>query len=195
MQLQFKYNKVSLQEIEKGLRIRQAALPTIRAKESALRNEVKRLKQEMQNNQSRLETELAQYAAYHPLWAEWNPNLLKVKNINTKTGKFAGVSFPVFESVTYEPTSFTFFNQPLWFLNGQVMLQRLIEKKAALHITTQQIAVLEAERKKTTQKLNLYEKVQIPQHEEAIRKIKRYLEDEEHLSKAAQKLIKTKKEI
>ncbi|HRI26998.1 MAG TPA: hypothetical protein PK715_02995, partial [Chitinophagales bacterium] len=86
MQLQFKYNKVSLQEIEKGLRIRQAALPTIRAKESALRNEVKRLKQEMQNNQARLETELARYAVYHPLWAEWNQNLLKVKNINTKTG-------------------------------------------------------------------------------------------------------------
>ncbi|HRK27447.1 MAG TPA: V-type ATP synthase subunit D [Chitinophagales bacterium] len=195
MQLQFKYNKVSLQEIEKGLRIRQAALPTIRAKESALRNEVKRLKQEMQNNQARLETELARYAVYHPLWAEWNQNLLKVKNINTKTGKFAGVSFPVFESVTYEPVSFTFFNQPLWFLHGQVILQRLIENKAALHITTQQIAILEAERKKTTQKLNLYEKVQIPQHEEAIRKIKRYLEDEEHLSKAAQKLIKTKKEM
>ncbi|MDD2242854.1 MAG: V-type ATP synthase subunit D, partial [Bacteroidales bacterium] len=45
-------------------------------------------------------------------------------------------------------------------------------------------------RKKTTQKVNLYEKVQIPGYQEAIRKIKRYMEDEENLSKASQKIVK-----
>ncbi|HQM79393.1 MAG TPA: V-type ATP synthase subunit D [Candidatus Syntrophosphaera sp.] len=47
-------------------------------------------------------------------------------------------------------------------------------------------------RKKTTQKVNLYEKVQIPIYEDAIRKIKRFLEDEENLSKASQKILKTR---
>jgi V/A-type H+-transporting ATPase subunit D len=46
--------------------------------------------------------------------------------------------------------------------------------------------------KKTTQKVNLYEKVQIPGYQEAIRKIKRYMEDEENLSKAGQKIVKTR---
>jgi V/A-type H+-transporting ATPase subunit D len=49
---------------------------------------------------------------------------------------------------------------------------------------------LEFARKKTTQKVNLYEKVQIPGYEDAIRKIERYLEDEENLAKAAQKIVK-----
>ena len=54
--------------------------------------------------------------------------------------------------------------------------------------------LLDGARKKTTQKVNLYEKVQIPGFQEAIRKIKRFLEDEENLSKSAQKIVKTRKE-
>ena len=50
--------------------------------------------------------------------------------------------------------------------------------------------ILDYQRKKTTQKVNLYEKVQIPGYQEAIRKIKRYMEDEENLSKASQKIVK-----
>ena len=73
------------------------------------------------------------------------------------------------------------------------MMKQLIEKQAAIETQQAQVAILETERRKTTQKLNLYEKVQIPQHEEAITKIKRYLEDEDSLSKAAQKLIKQKR--
>ena len=54
--------------------------------------------------------------------------------------------------------------------------------------------MLEFNRKKTTQKVNLYEKVQIPGYQEAIRKIKRYMEDEENLSKASSKIVKTRHE-
>jgi V/A-type H+-transporting ATPase subunit D len=54
--------------------------------------------------------------------------------------------------------------------------------------------MLDFARKKTTQKVNLYEKVQIPGYEEAILKIKRFLEDEETLSKASQKIVKTRKQ-
>ena len=54
--------------------------------------------------------------------------------------------------------------------------------------------ILDFNRKKTTQKVNLYEKVQIPGYQEAIRKIKRYMEDEENLTKAASKIVKTRHE-
>ena len=52
--------------------------------------------------------------------------------------------------------------------------------------------MLEQARKKTTQKVNLYEKVQIPAYREAIIKIKRFLEDEESLTKSAQKILKAR---
>ena len=55
--------------------------------------------------------------------------------------------------------------------------------------------LLDYARKKTTQKVNLFEKVQIPGYDEAIRKIKRFLEDEENLSKSAQKIVKSRQQI
>ena len=54
--------------------------------------------------------------------------------------------------------------------------------------------LLDYARKKTTQKVNLFEKVQIPGYQDAIRKIKRFMEDEENLSKSSQKIVKSKRE-
>jgi V/A-type H+-transporting ATPase subunit D len=42
--------------------------------------------------------------------------------------------------------------------------------------------------------VNLFEKVQIPGYEDAIRKIKRFMEDEENLSKSSQKILKSLQE-
>jgi V/A-type H+-transporting ATPase subunit D len=53
---------------------------------------------------------------------------------------------------------------------------------------------LEYARKKTTQKVNLFEKVQIPGYEDAVRKIKRFMEDEENLSKSSQKIVKSRQQ-
>ena len=54
--------------------------------------------------------------------------------------------------------------------------------------------LLDHARRKTTQKVNLFEKVQIPGFQEAVRKIKRFMEDEENLSKSSQKILKSLQE-
>ena len=59
---------------------------------------------------------------------------------------------------------------------------------------TRKMVLLDYARRKTTQKVNLYEKVQIPAYLDAIRKIKRFLEDEENLSKSAQKIVKKRQQ-
>jgi V/A-type H+-transporting ATPase subunit D len=56
------------------------------------------------------------------------------------------------------------------------------------------VELLDYARKKSTQKVNLFEKVQIPGFQDAIRKIKRFMEDEENLSKSSQKIVKSKRE-
>jgi len=55
--------------------------------------------------------------------------------------------------------------------------------------------LLEKARRKTTQKVNLYEKVQIPGFQEAMLKIKRFMEDEDNLSKSSQKIVKTRQAL
>ena len=59
---------------------------------------------------------------------------------------------------------------------------------------SEKMRLLDHARKKTTQKVNLYEKVQIPGYENAIRKIKRFMEDEENLAKSAMKIVKTRQQ-
>ncbi|OWY25655.1 V-type ATP synthase subunit D [Sphingobacteriales bacterium UPWRP_1] len=194
MLLQFQYNKISLQQVEKGLKMRLAALPTIRSKESALRNEVKLLRYKIAELRQHYQNELNSYAAFEALWHEWEPGLLAVKQVLTHTVRFAGVACPEYDHTEFEIAPVAFFTRPLWFAQGIELLKSLAEKQIQLHLLQTKTVLLETERKKTTQKLHLYERVQIPEHEEAIRKIKRYLEDEDHLAKAAQKLIKLKKE-
>ena len=58
-------------------------------------------------------------------------------------------------------------------------------------LLNRKLVLLEHARKKTTQKVNLFEKVQIPGYQDAIRKIKRFMEDEENLSKSSQKILKS----
>ncbi|QQS29565.1 MAG: V-type ATP synthase subunit D [Sphingobacteriales bacterium] len=194
MSLQFQYNKISLQQVEKGLKMRLAALPTIRSKESALRNEVKLLRHQLIELQQLYQKELNSYSSFEALWQEWEPGLLSVKKVHTHIFRFAGVAVPQYSHTEFQVASVAFFNRPLWFVQGIALLKNLTEKQIQLQLLQTKTELLEAERKKTTQKLHLYERVQIPEHEEAIRKIKRYLEDEDHLAKAAQKLIKMKKE-
>ena len=70
--------------------------------------------------------------------------------------------------------------------------QELAQIGIESQILIEKARILDYQRKKTTQKVNLYEKVQIPGFQEAMRKIKRFMEDEENISKASQKIVKTR---
>lgn len=77
---------------------------------------------------------------------------------------------------------------------GKTIYKEVVNIAIEREFYMRKMELLDRARKKTTQKVNLYEKVQIPGFQEAIRKIKRFLEDEENLSKSAQKIVKTRKE-
>ncbi|MBK6731364.1 MAG: V-type ATP synthase subunit D [Bacteroidetes bacterium] len=194
MALKFQYNKIALQEIERAVKIRAAALPTIRSKESALRFEIKKLGVTLENEKQLLADELDKLKPFETMWKEWDVDLISVTNIITHKQKFAGVAFPVLTKVEFEIKSFSPLAYPLWLLEGVQLMQMFVHKKINLDVLQQQMDILISERKKTTQKLNLYEKVQIPELEEAKRKIKRYMEDEDNLAKSSQKLLKNKME-
>ena len=75
MAIKFQYNKTSLQQLEKQLKMRERSLPTIKSKESALRIEVKRTKDEVNKLELQLEREIQSYENMVALWNEFNPEL------------------------------------------------------------------------------------------------------------------------
>ena len=108
--------------------------------------------------------------------------------------KIAGVRVPVLNNVELAVRPFSLFNSPKWYYDGIALLQGLARTAIEKEFVQAKLGLLEYSRKKTTQKVNLFEKVQIPGYEDALRKIKRFMEDEENLSKSSQKILKSLQE-
>lgn len=192
MAIKFQYNKTSLQQINKQLQVRERALPTLKNKEAALRVEVKRAKTQAEEYEEKLKKKLQGYQRAIELWGEFDNELVAVEDVALSVKKIAGVKTPVLEEVKFSIKEFSLFNKPGWYLDGITIVKELAQIAIESEVFQQKMQLLDHARRKTTQKVNLYEKVQIPGFEDAIRKIKRYLEDEENLSKAAQKIVKTR---
>jgi V/A-type H+-transporting ATPase subunit D len=193
MAIKFQYNKTSLQSLDKQLKMRVRALPTIKNKESALRSEVKKAKEVADEFDGKLEDTLNGINDTLQLYDEYTPGILTVKDVKMSVKKIAGVRTPVLDDVVYEIQDFSLFNAPGWYLDGIQHVKEVVNIALEREFYMRKMELLDRARKKTTQKVNLYEKVQIPGFQEAIRKIKRFLEDEENLSKSSQKIVKTRK--
>ena len=192
MAIKFQYNKTSLTNLGKQLKVRQKALPTLKNKESALRVSVSAAKAEAERLEKAVTEALASYDYLAALWNEFEPGLIRITDIHLKTVKVAGVKIPQLDGIDYELKPFNAFTKPAWYADGVRILQDITRLGIESEIYEQRRRILDYQRKKTTQKVNLYEKVQIPGYQEAIRKIKRYMEDEENLSKASSKIVKTR---
>ena len=195
MAIKFQYNKTSLNNLNKQLKMRKNALPTLKNKESALRLEVRKAKEYSEKLIDDLEAALKRYDYLAALWNEFEPGLIAITDVDLVTVKVAGVKTPELKEIHYQINDFNAFAKPAWYADGVAILKELSRLGIESEVYKEKARILDFQRKKTTQKVNLYEKVQIPGYQEAIRKIKRYMEDEENLSKAASKIVKSRHEI
>ena len=194
MAIQYQFNKTSLQSLEKNLKMRQRTLPTLQSKESALRIEVKRAKDEIKALDEEVNRRIKDYDQMLALWGEFDTTLIHVDDVRMSIKKIAGVRVPVLDEVVYSTKPFSLFSTPKWFADGFEQVKAIADVGIRQEFVRRKVDLLEYARKKTTQKVNLFEKVQIPGYQDAIRKIKRFMEDEENLSKSSQKIVKGKRE-
>ena len=192
--IKFQHNTTSLQQIEKNLKMRQRTLPIIKSKETALRLEVKRCKDEADALERKLQEQIAGYETMYALWGEFDTSLVALKDVELAVKKVAGVRVPVLSNIRLEVKPFGLFSAPKWYFDGINLLHGLVKTAVEREFVVAKLGLLEHARKKTTQKVNLFEKVQIPGFQEAVRKIKRFMEDEENLSKSSQKILKSLQE-
>jgi V/A-type H+-transporting ATPase subunit D len=194
MAIKFQYNKTALQQLYKQLEIRVRALPTIKNKESALRVEVKKAKDRMLELEKKLKEKISQYDYMSRLWVEFDASIVGIDNVRLSAKKIAGVKTPVLDGIDFYTVKFSIFNKPKWYLDGVALIKEIASIAIEKEVFNKKTQLVDRARKKTTQKVNLYEKVQIPGFEEAILKIKRFMEDEENLSKSAQKIVKNRQQ-
>ena len=191
MAIKYQFNKTSLQALEKNLKMRQRTLPIIKSKETALRLEVKKCKDEAEVLEERLQQQIEGYESMYALWGEFDASLVSLKDVELGEKKIAGLRVPLLLNISLEVRPFGLFSAPKGYFDGIQLLQGLAKTAVEREFVLAKLDLLDHARRKTTQKVNLFEKVQIPGYQEAIRKIKRFMEDEENLSKSSQKILKS----
>ena len=192
MALTYQFNKIAMQQLRAQLKARQTALPVLKSKEAALRVTIQKQKEVLKELNERLAVMLAAMKQNVALWAEFPLDIFELKKVEVQVKKVAGIKTPQLKALEYSVAEFSRFANPNWLTFGIEQLKQLTEMLTEVEVAQKRITILEYALKKTTQKVNLYEKVQIPEYNDAILKIKRYLEDVDNLEKAAQKITKTK---
>ena len=174
--------------------MRQRTLPIIKSKETALHLEVKKCKTEADELEKKLQEQIAGYESMYALWGEFDTSLVALRDVELDVKKIAGVRVPVLSNIRLEVKPFGLFSSPKWYFDGINLLHGLVKTAVEREFVFAKLELLDHARKKTTQKVNLFEKVQIPGFQEAVRKIKRVMEDEENLSKSYQKVMKAQQQ-
>lgn len=172
-------------------------LPTLQLKKQQLQLEVRQTLESLDNNrqeQKKLDKEINQL---FPFFDDKNffsslPDLVKIEGIHTGSANIAGITIPTFDKVIFRDISWDLITTP-WFWDEAIgALKQAISLKAQEEVLSTQYQLLSEELTATSQRVNLFEKVKIPECRENIRRIRIMLGDLETSAVARCKIAKRK---
>lgn len=121
-------------------------------------------------------------------------NLIKPDKVICSNSNIAGIIVPVFEELTFKEITYDVENYPLWVDEALVRMREISRLKVLLQTLKKQIELLNRELRSTSQRVNLFEKVKIPEAKENIRVIEIYLGDQQTSAVVRGKIAKSKRQ-
>ncbi len=176
-----KLTKGELKRQRDALKRYERYLPTLQLKKQQLQMEILRQVLLLEEKRHLEVTKAKSVESWAGLLAETVVDIkpwLKPKRISTGAKNIAGVDIPIFESVDFEAAQYDLFIVPLWVDRALEVLRALVSLRCEIAEIEKGIAILRQELRITTQRVNLFEKVKIPEAEESIRLIKIYIGDQ-----------------
>ncbi len=178
----------------------QRYLPTLQLKQQQLQavireseQEIAKLKEEQAKAKASLSGWIAVYGENASFPSEKSiGTLVKVDRIEKDRGNIAGVEVPVFRELVFKPIEYDLDFYPLWVDKAIVALRDIAKFDALVRTLEERIELLSAELRTTTQRVNLFEKVKIPEAKENIRVIGIYLQDQQTAAVVRGKIAKKK---
>lgn len=176
-------------------------LPTLELKKQQLIIEIRRIRKNIETISGQIKQAEKEITEWVDVFAEEIDifNILSVKEIKTTTGNIAGINIPIFQDVLFEENPYDLFLTPLWVDKALEVSKNQIILKANIKTLEKQMEILREELRITVQRINLFEKVKIPESKENIRVIQIYLGDlqtaEVVRGKIAKNKIQKKKEL
>ncbi len=189
-----KHTKNELKAQRDALKRFQRYLPTLQLKKQQLQLELRELDHRMERKKAEEDELREEIRTWVRLFAEDEgiAELLMVREIKTSEGNIAGVNIPVYEGVVFDREPPDLFLTPPWIDDGLRVLSRMMELRIELAILREQHRRLADELRVTNQRVNLFEKVKIPEAKENIRVIRIFLGDMQTAEVARAKIAKGK---
>lgn len=192
-----KLTKHELKRHKENLRRYNRFLPTLTAKKQQLQREIVRIKGEVRRLEKIIKEEMAGIMPWVSLLAEDVPleEMIRCQGIRLGDDNIAGVDIPKFEGVDLAVEDYDLFNTPLWVDSAIEVLGKFITVDAEIYVLKKQVALLSEELLVTTQRVNLFEKVKIPEAIDAIRRITIHLGDQQTAAVVWAKMAKKKLQV
>ena len=177
-----KLTKNELKKQKDSLKMYMRYLPTLILKKQQLQAEIRitelRIK-ELVDEKNRLDESFKAWIAVFGETGIFTPDIVKISSIKTTQGNIAGVAIPVFGGVDFTVEPYDLLSTPLWLDAAVQRMQKVLLLDVETQIVEEQRRRLDHELRITTQRVNLFEKIKIPETNSNIKKIQVYLGDQQ----------------
>lgn len=190
-----KFTKGELKRQRDSLKQFEHFLPVLQLKKQQLQLEIQRVHRNLElkiEEMDNLESEINEWAGLLNEGVDHIREWVREGNVVTTLSNIAGIDIPVFERVDFRETEYDLFLTPLWTDIAIDKIRQLVIFLEQEKIIKAQIKILEKELRITTQRVNLFEKIKIPECRENIRLIRIYLGDQQANAVGRSKIAKAK---
>ena len=170
-------------------------LPTLTLKKQQLQSEIRTIEDKaktVRKKKEELEKGFRDWIAVFSEKDAFPKGIITVNNIRKGKGNIAGVDIPTFEGADFFRGDYDLYETPLWVDIAANHMESAISLDLEAEVLDEQVRLLEAELLATSQRVNLFEKVKIPETEENIKKISIYLADQQVSAVVRSKISKRK---
>ena len=190
-----KLTKNELKIQKDALKMYRRYLPTLTLKKQQLQAEIRIIEakaEAVREARKELEKGFSSWIAVFSETEAFPDGIISVRNIRKGEGNIAGVAIPLYEGADFSRGDYDLYETPLWVDIAANHMEKAMSLDLEAEVLDEQVRLLEKELRETTQRVNLFEKVKIPETEENIRKISIYMADQQVSAVVRSKISKRK---
>ena len=165
-----------------SLKMFQRYLPTLMLKKQQLQAEIRTVEiriTELRREKEHTDEKFKKWIAIFGEEGVFTPDLLKITKMVAGEGNIAGVAIPIFEGAEFETEQYSLIEKPLWLDMAVDNMKKALLLDLQLQCLEEQQRRLRKELQTTSQRVNLFEKIKIPEAKANIKKIGVYLGDQQ----------------